>query len=137
MGRSAVAEIPLWIWSTVESYLREWLENRERTRKSMWTTGPDGPFDAYFTQCLALLAPLFEPVHGADVRELFELVCCLVHPAGVEGLDENPLFETTALIEDLIAFSSQNQLVTDFDHPERTRSCRTVISQRETSSIHC
>ena len=75
-----------------------------------------------------MLAPLFEPVHGADVRELFELVCCLVHPAGVEGLDENPLFETTALIEDLIAFSRQNLLVTDFDHPERTRARLALLS---------
>ena len=94
----------------------------------MWTTGPEDPFDAYFTQYLALLAPLFEPVHDANVSELFEFVCCLVHPAGVEGRDENPLLETTALIDDLIAFSRQNLTVHDVGHPERTRARLALLS---------
>jgi len=88
----------------------------------MWTPGLDGPFDVGFTQYLALLAPLFEPNHDADAGQLFEFVCCLVHPAGMESRDENPLFETTALIDDLIAFSRQNLEADDFGHPERTRA---------------
>ena len=64
-------------------------------------TGSQEPCESHFTQYLALLAPLFEPVNNADVRELFEFICCLVHPAGVEGTEENHLVETTALIETL------------------------------------
>jgi hypothetical protein len=94
----------------------------------MWTTGPEAPFDAYSTQYLASLAPLFEPVHGAGVRGLFEFVCCLIHPGGVEGVDENPLLETTALIDDLIALSNQDLPVGDFGHPERTRARLALLS---------
>ena len=94
----------------------------------MWTIGQEGPFDRHFTQYLDLLAPLFEPPHSADVGDLFEFVCCLVHPAGVEGLDENPLVETTALIEDLISFSRQELVAQDFEHPNRTRARLALLS---------
>jgi hypothetical protein len=91
----------------------------------MWKTGPEEPFGTYLSQYLNVLAPLFEPMHDADVWALFEFVCCLVHPSGVEGLDENPLLETTALIDDLIALSRH---VHDFDHPERTRARLALLS---------
>jgi hypothetical protein len=94
----------------------------------MWTTGPDDPFDEYFSKCLDALAPLFEPADGDNVQALFEFVCCLVQPGGVEGLDENPLFETEALIEDLAAFSRQDLAIAEFDHPERTRARLALLS---------
>jgi len=86
----------------------------------MWITSTEGPFDQYFQESLGLLAPLLEPPRNADRRSLFEFVCCLVHPSGVEGLDENPLLETTALIEDLVALASRELLAENFDEPHRT-----------------
>ncbi len=93
----------------------------------MWTPGSDEHFDAYFEHCMALLAPLFQPVQD-DVQGLYEFICCLVQPGGFAGLDENPLLETTALIEDLIAFSRQDLQVGHFDHPERTRARLALVS---------
>ncbi len=89
---------------------------------------PEGQFSDYFTRYLGLLAPLFEPNRDGDVRELFEFLCCLVHPAGIESADENPLVETIALIDDLGALARQNLPVRDFEHPDRTRARLALLS---------
>ncbi len=94
----------------------------------MWTPDPDSRFDAHFAEYLALLASLFEPKQPCGAMELFEYVCCLVQPSGVEGLDENPLLESTALIDDLSAFSRQDLPVHDFEHPRRTRARLALLS---------
>jgi hypothetical protein len=64
----------------------------------------DAVFDAHFRDYLALLSPLFAPVSD-EVQDVFNFICCLVHVSGTEGADEDPLSETVALIEDLVAFS--------------------------------
>lgn len=108
---------------------RESLENRgEGPDRKMSQAELEKPSDAHFRQYLALLAPLFKPVDDTNLGDLFEFVCCLVHPSGVEGTDENHLVETTALIDDLDAFSGQNLLGSDFAHPERTRARLALLS---------
>jgi hypothetical protein len=67
-------------------------------------TDRDELFCRFFSEYLSLLAPLFDISADDGVRQLFEFVCCLVHPAGVETSDEDPLVETTALIDDLSRF---------------------------------
>lgn len=94
----------------------------------MWTPNPDSAFDAHFAEYLALLTPLFEPKQPCSAMDLFEYVCCLVQPSGVEGLDENPLLESTALIDDLSAFSRQDLAVHEFEHPQRTRARLALLS---------
>jgi hypothetical protein len=90
----------------------------------MWMTG--GSFDAYLAEYLDVLSPLFEPPE--DVVGLFEYLCCLLHPSGVQGLDENPLLESIALIDDLTVFSRQDLPVQDFEHPDRTRARLALLS---------
>jgi hypothetical protein len=94
----------------------------------MLATGPDTPSDAYFREYLDLLEPLFEPVQDHNAAALFEFVCCLVHPTGVEGAEDNPLLESTALIDDLTVFSHQDLPADDFAHPERTRARLALLS---------
>jgi hypothetical protein len=94
----------------------------------MWTMDSENLFDAHFAEYSALLAPLFEPAEPPGMAELFEFVCCLVQPSGVEGLDENPLLESTALIDDLTAFARQDLPGRDFAHPRRTRARLALMS---------
>jgi len=91
----------------------------------MWATG--GSFDACFTEYLDVLVPLFEPAQD-NVVALFEFVCCLLHPSGVQGVDENPLLESTAFIDDLTVFSRQDLPVHNFEHPDRTRARLALLS---------
>jgi hypothetical protein len=91
----------------------------------MWVTG--GSFDASLAGYLDALSPVFEPPEN-NVTGLFEFVCCLLHPSGVQGLDENPLLESTALIDDLTVFSRQDLPLQDFAHPDRTRARLALLS---------
>lgn len=94
----------------------------------MWTTDSESHFDAHFTEYMGLLAPLFDLRDPCSVTELFEYICCLIQPSGVEGLDENPLLESTALIDDLSAFSRQDMPAHDFSHPRRTQARLALLS---------
>jgi hypothetical protein len=94
----------------------------------MWTTDSESHFDAHFAEYMGLLAPLFDLRDPCGVTELFEHICCLIQPSGVEGLDENPLLESTALIDDLSAFSRQDMPAHDFSHPRRTQARLALLS---------
>jgi len=92
----------------------------------MPTPDSEESFYRFFSEYLALLAPLFEPIPELAIQDLFEFVCCLIHPGGLESPDENPLVETTALIDDLDALSRQD--MNQWPHPERTRARLRLLS---------
>ena len=101
--------------------------NSSENAKEAGMRDQSAAFDEYFAEHLEILAPLFEaPEH--DIGALFELMCCLLHPTGVQGLDENPLLESTALIDDLALFSRQDLPLGDFEKPERTRARLALLS---------
>jgi hypothetical protein len=92
----------------------------------MLTPDREQAFDRFFSHYVALLAPLFKRIPRNDIQDLFEIVCCLVHPGGVESADENPLLETTALIDDLDALSRQE--MNEWPDPERTKARLALLS---------
>lgn len=89
-------------------------------------TDREDSFYNFFSEYLVLLAPLFDASADDGIEELFEFVCCLVHPAGVESSDEDPMVETTALIDDLGALSLQS--LDESPNPERTRIRLALLS---------
>jgi hypothetical protein len=91
----------------------------------VWTDGD--LFGGCFSEYLDLFAPLFAP-RRHNVQDVFEFVCCLVHPSGIQSSDEDPLFETTAFIEDLVAFARQSHMVNGVDHPARARARLGLLS---------
>src|SRR5436305_1096317 len=85
---------------------------------------PDECFRHYFD----LLTPLFDPTYRNTVDSLFEYVCCLVRPTGIQMEDWDPLIESTELVNDLTALS-RTQLAGDaFPNPDRTRARVALVS---------
>ena len=72
--------------------------------------------------CLNLLRPLFDSTYRNTVDSLFEYVCRLVRPTGIQMEVWDPLLESTELVTDLAALSRMDLAGDEFPNPDRTRA---------------
>jgi hypothetical protein len=90
----------------------------------MVTTAQSPDKDYYFN----LLLPLFDSTYRKTVDSLFEYVCCLVRPTGIQMEGWDPLIESTELVTNLTALSRMELAGDAFPNPERTRARIALVS---------
>jgi len=86
------------------------------------------PQEDVFRRYFEALSPLFDPTHRQTVHSLFEYVCSLVRPTGIQAEGWDPLVESTELVNDLLALSRMDLPPDRFADLDRTRARLALIS---------
>ena len=75
-----------------------------------------------------ILNPLFDTALFMTLDRLFEFVCALVRPAGIQGPEWDPWYESQAMLEDLNNLAELDLPSALFHDPVRTRIGLSLLS---------